>query len=194
MLRTACLQRRSVLGLFPTNNNLVHLDVGQLLHERLDANLLWCRDACLVGVRVLYQKAVVVTLAVPAAFAGQVELGAGNQEHGEVALVSGNIAAGFHDAELALDQIFLEALHVAELHGRGARAAGEQQAVFVGELLDNRHNIRFAREWVERRHLARFPVALDGVDFFPRVSDKFFAIAFFAQHLEKRPGAENQEE
>lgn len=194
MLRTACLQRRSVLGLFPTNDNLVHLDVGQLLHERLDANLLGRRDACLVGVRVLCQKAVVVTLAVPAAFAGQVELGAGNQEYGEVALVGRNVAAGFHDSELALDQIFLEALHVAELHGRGARAAGEQQAVFVGELLDNRHNVRFARERVERCHLARFPVTLDGVDFFPRVSDKFFAVALFAQHLEKRPGAENQKE
>ena len=191
MLRTACSQRYSVLGLFPTNDNLVHLDVGQLLHERLDANLLWRRDACLVGARVLCQEPVIVTLAVPAAFAGQVELGAGNQEHGEVALVGRNVAAGFHNAELALDQIFLEALHVAEFHGRWARAAGKQQAVFVGELLDNRHNIRFARERVERRHLARFPVALDGVDFFPRVSDELFAVALLAQHLEKRPGAEN---
>ena len=49
--------RNDVLGeclwFLPTNNNLVHLDVGQLLHEGFHANLLGRRDACLVGVRVL---------------------------------------------------------------------------------------------------------------------------------------------
>ena len=83
---------------------------------------------------------------------------------------------------------------MAEFHGGGAGAAGKQKAVFVGELLDNRHNIRFACERVKGGYLAGFPVARNGVDFFPGVSDKFFALALFAQHLEKRPGAENQKE
>ena len=103
--------RNDVLGeclwFFPTNNDLVHLDIGKFLCERFYANLLGGCDTCLVGVRVLRKESVVVTLSMSASFAGQVELGAGDQEYRKVALVGGKVSVWLHDTELSLDQILL---------------------------------------------------------------------------------------